>query len=271
MKTILITGGSDGIGAQAARDFTARGHEVIIVGRSPKKTQSLARELGADYFVTDFTELKQVKKLAQQINQRYARLDVLINNAGGVFGEFTKTVDGFEKTFQINHLAPFLLTNLLLPLLLKTHATVIQTSSTVRTSGQLDIDDLNFEKNYSPTRAYGIVKLENILFTKELARRYGDLRVASFYPGNVATSFGSNTTSKLIKFLATNTITRSMLLTPKQGADTMVYLAENENWENGAYFYKRQAVVPKNKQAVDAGLAQKLWDKSYEFLADYLD
>jgi hypothetical protein len=131
-KIVVITGASDGIGAAAARRLHADGHTVVIVGRSVGKTRAVAAELGADSYVADFTRLDDVARLAGQLRAACPRIDVLANNAGGMFGEKTTTADGFEKTFQVNHLAPFLLTRLLLDTLITSRASVLQTSSTAR-------------------------------------------------------------------------------------------------------------------------------------------
>jgi NAD(P)-dependent dehydrogenase (short-subunit alcohol dehydrogenase family) len=272
-KTIVITGASDGIGAAAARKLHHDGHRVVIVGRSPHKTQAVAREIGADHYLADFTRLDEVRKLAAGLDAAYPRIDVLANNAGGVFGDRTKTVDGFERTFQINHLAPFLLTTLLIGKLAASTATVIQTSSVgARMAGKLDIDDLDHDRNFSPVRAYSAAKLENILFTKELHRRHHAQRIstAAFHPGNVATSFGTQSESRLMKFITTNRITRAMLITPEKGADQLVWLAESRpgvDWESGAYYEKRKPAKRINPQALDTDLARRLWDRSEELLA----
>ncbi|KFF58109.1 hypothetical protein JF66_21085, partial [Cryobacterium sp. MLB-32] len=156
MKTIVITGASDGVGAAAARKLHADGHTVVIVGRSPEKTQTVAGELGAKYYVADFSDLSHVRELADRLKADYPRIDILANNAGGIFGSRNKTVDGFEKTLQVNHLAPFLLTNLLLDTLLASHASVINTSSVAaRIFGKVDLDDLNNTSRYSANKAYG--------------------------------------------------------------------------------------------------------------------
>jgi NAD(P)-dependent dehydrogenase (short-subunit alcohol dehydrogenase family) len=142
---------------------------------------------------------------------------VLANNAGGVFGDRTKTVDGFEETFQVNHLAPFLLTRLLIDKLIASGAALIQTSSIgARMAGRLDIDDLDLDRHFSPVRVYNAAKLENILFTRELHRRYHarGISAAAFYPGNVASSFAAESDSRLMKFIATNRVTRAMLISP---------------------------------------------------------
>ena len=128
-KTIVITRASDGVGAAAARSLRSAGHAVVVVGRSPAKTRQVAKELGSDHSVVDFARLTEVRHLAAEIDKTYPRIDVLANNAGGVFDRQHRTVDGFESTLQINHLAPFLLTNLLLPKLLESRTSVIQTAS----------------------------------------------------------------------------------------------------------------------------------------------
>src|SRR5690348_7156401 len=128
-KTIIITGSSDGIGAAAARRLSAHGHEVVIVGRSPMKTVDVAEDLGARSFVADFTRLDDGRHLAIDLHANYPKIDVLANNAGGMFGDRTRTVGGFEKTLQVDHLAPFRLATLLMRDLLASRASVIQTSS----------------------------------------------------------------------------------------------------------------------------------------------
>lgn len=204
---------------------------------------------------------------------------MLANNAGGVFGTRTKTVDGFEKTFQVNHLAPFLLTRLLLDTLIASRASVLQTSSTVRFAKEIHLDDLDHDRNYDPVHAYGASKLENILFTTELHRRHhtDGLSTACFYPGNVVTNFSSDTTSPImrtVRFLGTKPVIRNILLsTPEQGADQIVWLAEGtpgRDWRSGAYYYKRKDVEPKNPQVVDVDLARRLWERSEELLAGRL-
>jgi NAD(P)-dependent dehydrogenase (short-subunit alcohol dehydrogenase family) len=272
-KTIVITGSSDGIGAAAARQLHADGHQVVVIGRSPSKTQAVAREIDSDYFVVDFTKLSEVRELASQLDAAYPRIDVLANNAGGVFGDRTKTVDGFEKTFQINHLAPFLLTTLLMDKLVASRASVIQTSSVgARLAPALNLNDLDFDQKYDPVRAYGAAKLENILFTIELNRRYGaaDISSAAFHPGNIATSFGSDTESRLMRFITTNPVTRRLMLaTPEKGADQLVWLSETNpgaEWQSGTYYEKRQPAKRVNSQVRDPALAQHLWDRSEELL-----
>ena len=193
-KTIVITGGSDGIGAAAARALVNAGQNVILVGRNPEKTAKVARELGVPYHLADYARLSDVVRLAGELN-RYDRIDVLANNAGGAQKERKLTEDGVERTFQINLLAPFLLTNLLLDKLAASNATVVQTASIAANLFGADFDpaDPESENNYTPFRAYGRAKLCDILFTRELQRRYGDrgINAVAFEPGVVRTNFGS--------------------------------------------------------------------------------
>src|ERR1700722_17029351 len=237
-KTIVITGASDGIGAAGARQLHKDGHRVVITGRSPAKTRAIADELGAECFLADFTRLDDVRKLAAGLDRVYPRIDVLVNNAGGIFGDRAKTADGFEKTFQVNHLAPFLLTNLLMDTLLTSRASVVQTSSSgARLFGHLNIDDLDHDRDFTPQLAYGTAKLENILFTRELHARYHarGLSAAAFNPGAVATSFAT-TSDSFMRRIYTSRIGRAFMATPQQGASQMVWLAETTpgtDWQSG--------------------------------------
>ncbi|MBE1878454.1 SDR family NAD(P)-dependent oxidoreductase [Myceligenerans pegani] len=277
--TIVITGASDGIGAAATRRLHADGHTVVAVGRSADKTRAIGRELGIQTHVADFTRLHEVERLAAELAAAHPRIDVLVNNAGGVFGARTVTGDGFEKTFQVNVLAPVLLTRLLLDTLVTSRASVVQTSSTVRFAGTIDLDDLGHERNYEPARAYSAAKLENILFTTELHRRYhaAGISAASFYPGNVSTNFASETTNPImraVRFLDTRTPFGSLLLsTPAEGADQIVWLATGTpgiDWHSGSYYYKRRASTPRNAQARDADFARRFWERTESLLAGHL-
>lgn len=225
-KTIVITGASDGIGAAAAGSLIGDGHRVVLVGRSPSKTEALADQLGAPHFVADFADLGQVRDLGSALIERYPRIDVLANNAGGIMGQRELTVDGNEKTFQVNHLAPFLLTTLLMPTLVASGASIVNTSSqAAQLFGRLDMNDLDAERKYSVNKAYGDAKLATILFTKELHRRYSDqgLSAAAFHPGTVASGFAAGSSSAM-RFLRLPLLRRFML-SPEQGADTLVWLA----------------------------------------------
>ncbi|GAA1165479.1 SDR family NAD(P)-dependent oxidoreductase [Nesterenkonia sandarakina] len=270
-KTIILTGASDGIGAAAARQLVADGHTVALVGRSKQKTEALAQELDADFFLADFTRFSEVRTLAARLKDEYPRIDVLVNNAGGIFGDQTRTEDGFEKTLQVNHLAPFLLTNLLMNTLTASNASIINTASVgARFFGKIDLDNLNNERRYSANKAYGDAKLANILFAKELHRRFSHqgISAVAFHPGNVMTSFASDTTS-VLRFIYQTPLGRMTgLISPEQGALPLVWLAEGESgreWVSGEY-YEKQKIAKTNPQAADAQLAAGLWDKSAEFV-----
>jgi NAD(P)-dependent dehydrogenase (short-subunit alcohol dehydrogenase family) len=271
-KTIVLTGASDGIGAAAARSLVADGHNVILVGRSAQKTRALAKELTTDHFLADFTRFDDVRELAEELQSAYTRIDVLVNNARGIFGDRMRTVDGFEKTLQVNHLAPFLLTSLLMDTLTASNASVINTSSVgARLFGHIDVNDLNNEKKYSPNKAYGDAKLANILFAKELDRRFSSqgISAAAFHPGNVRTNFASDTTSIMRLVYQTSIGRRLMgLITPEKGAKPLVWLAEGtpgRDWISGEY-YEKQEVAKTNAQAGDPDLAFRLWETSAEMV-----
>ena len=266
-RTIVITGASDGIGAAAARTLSSAGHDVVIVGRSPDKTAAVATELGVPFHVADYANLSQVRRLADELQQAHPRIDVLANNAGGIMGDRTMTVDGFEKTFQVNHLGGFLLTELLMPTLVASRATVIQTASAAaKLFSRFDIDDLQNERDYSPQKAYGNGKLENILFTRELQRRHGadGISAVAFHPGVVATNFASDTTHLMRFIYHTPVVNRLFTTSPDKGADQLVWLATatpGTDWEPGAYYEKRQ-VTTSALAAHDDTLAHALWEAS---------
>jgi NAD(P)-dependent dehydrogenase (short-subunit alcohol dehydrogenase family) len=272
-KTIVITGASDGIGAAAARKLHADGHRVVVVGRSPEKTAAVAGELGVGGFVADFAVLDDVRRLATEIDSLCPTIDVLANNAGGVFAKQEKTVDGHDKTFQVNHLAPFLLTKLLLEKLIASRASVIQTASVgARALGKIEMDDLEHERDWSSLRAYGTTKLENILFTVELARRHGSegISTAAFHPGVVSSNFAAEA-GGLSAIFYKNPLSRLLLTSPEKGAGQLVWLAEGApgtDWQSGAYYEKRKPASRMNPQARDPELASWLWEQSEAMLAD---
>jgi NAD(P)-dependent dehydrogenase (short-subunit alcohol dehydrogenase family) len=269
-RTIVITGASDGIGAAAARQLAGKGDQLVLIGRSEAKTAACARPLGAPYLCADFCRLDDVRALAEQLKTAYPRIDVLANNAGGIMGEREITVDGFEKTMQVNHLAPFLLTHLLMDVLAAHGATVINTSSIAnRVFGHLELDDLDNHNNYSPNKAYGDSKLANILFTRELHRRYHPqgINTAAFHPGNVATSFAAESTS-LMRYIYHTPLKHVALISPDKGADNLVWLINGTpgiDWVSGEYYIKKK-VGRTNPQAADATLAREFWDRSAEML-----
>jgi NAD(P)-dependent dehydrogenase (short-subunit alcohol dehydrogenase family) len=222
--------------------------------------------------VADFADLSQVRALAKQLLERYPRIDVLANNAGGFMGSREVTVDGHEKTFQVNHLAPFLLTTLLADRLVESGASVLNTSSVGnKLFGHVDIDDLDAEHGYRASKAYGDAKLENILFTKELHRRYhgSGISTAAFHPGNVASNFGSEAQAWWIRAAYRTPIKHLALIGPERGSDELVWLASavpGVDWTSGEYYVNHKVAQP-NPRAYDPVLASELWDRSMEMVS----
>lgn len=269
-RTIVITGASSGIGAAAARQLVLAGQRVVIVGRDRRRTQQVAGELGMPFHVADFAVLAEVRALAEELLAAHPCIDVLANNAGGIFGDRTVTVDGLEATFQTNHLAPFLLTNLLRERLVDSGASVIQTSSVAaRRFARWDIDDLNAERRYSASAAYGNAKLANVLFTKELARRWGGdgVAAAAFHPGVIGSSFAS-TAKGAWRFLYTNPVTSRLLTSVDVGGARLAWLALGKpglDWESGGY-YEANRPARTSPLAADPVMAGRLWERSAEMV-----
>lgn len=264
-KTVIITGASAGIGAAAARQLHALGARVVVVGRNPAKTAAVAATVGGESAVADFAKLSEVRRLAAELLARFDRIDVFANNAGGTFPKPTKTEDGHTLTFQTNHLAPYLLTRLLEERLVASKATIIQTSSAAHGVGSIDFSNLDaFPIVAGGFRAYGTSKLENILFTRELQRRWGasGIRAASFHPGVVASEFGRN--SFLTGLIYKPPFNRFMT-SVDGGASTLTWLATTDGWLPGAY-YANSKEASTNKAAQSVPDAEKLWDLSAELV-----
>ena len=271
-KVIVITGSSDGVGAAAARILAQAGHQIVLVGRSPEKTSRIAAELSADAHIADFADLGAVRTLAAALLARYPRIDVLANNAGGVSAAKVRqvTVDGHERTFQVNYLAPFLLTNLLLDRLIESKASVISTSSVGHRMGRIDLSDLDSEKRYRGVNAYNNAKLAQVLFTGELDRRYRSrgLASAAFNPGIIASNFAQQPGDANGRIAQSPIVRRLIGASPETGADTLVHLAQGTagtDFPSGGYFVKRKAARA-NKQAHDAQLGARLWDRSVSMI-----
>lgn len=268
---IILTGASDGIGAAAARLLAREGREFVVVGRSPDKTRAIAEEVGARAFTADFARLSDVRRLASDLLDACPRIDALANNAGGIFAGREMTADGFEKTFQVNHLAPFLLTRLLLARLIDSRASVVQTSSIgSRLGGRIRLDDLQTEHRYTNYRAYTAAKLANILFTRELHTRHHEdgLSAVAFHPGNIASNFAGESRG-WVRFVAENPLTRSLLDSPESGARHLVRFVTGRpghDWEPGGYYEKGRLARRENPQGRDAGLGRALWERSERML-----
>ncbi len=256
------------------------GATVVIVGRNAQKTSRVVEEIRAasgnknvDSLLADLSSQQEVRRLAREFKSKYSRLHVLLNNAGGFFMRRQLSVDGIEMTFALNHLASFLLTDLLLDTI-KTSAParIINVSSDAHASGKIEFDNLQGERNYRP-RAYDNSKLANILFTMELARRLEGTRVTvnALHPGFVATGFAKNN-GKVIAALV-SIFSPLVARSPAKGAETSIYLASSPSVEGitGKYFYDSH-VIPAAPQATDMVVARKLWEMSAEMvhLADGL-
>ncbi len=238
------------------------------MGRDPERVRAVAAEAratagGAEVHehVADLTLMAEVRSLAAEIREWHAHIDVLANNAGAVFATRQETREGFERTFALNHLAPFLLTNLLLDRL--GGGRVVTTSSDAHRGGHLDLDDLQSASKYS-VRTYGTTKLCNILFTRELARRNPQLHANCFHPGVVRTGFGKNETG-LIKLALV--LGGPFLRSPERGARSLVWLARSDEAASltGTYVVDEKVRTP-TAQARDDGLAARLWARSAELV-----
>jgi retinol dehydrogenase 12 len=267
-KVCVVTGATSGIGKAAATALARMGSQVVLVGRDQGRAEATAAEIGANATVpprveiADLASMEEVRALAGRLGS-LERIDVLINNAGLVLGGRRVTEDRFEHVFAVNHLAPFLLTNLLLPKLTgSAPARVVMVTSDAHTAAKLDLDDPNLEHGWNSWRSYANSKLANILFTRDLARRLDGTGVTAncAHPGVVRTGFGRE--GKPLLRLGT-TIGRPFFLSPERGADTIVYLASSPDvaGETGGYYVKRQRREP-SAAARDDAAARKLWDIS---------
>jgi NAD(P)-dependent dehydrogenase (short-subunit alcohol dehydrogenase family) len=272
-RTALVTGGTHGIGLATAQALASSGAPVTLVGRNADKTgrvvEALRRDSGNDRvegLVADLSSQAEVRRLATEFAAAHDRLDVLVNNVGGFWATRHLTADGLERTFALNHLAPFLLTHLLRPLLESSApARVVTVSSGAQALGRIDFDDLQGERSYSGQRAYNQSKLANVLFTYELARRLEGTGVTAnaLHPGVVRTGFGREDPS--FPYRALLPLVRPFLLSPERGAQTSVYLASSPEVEgvSGKYFVKKQE-RRSSRASYDTQVARRLWDVSAE-------
>jgi NAD(P)-dependent dehydrogenase (short-subunit alcohol dehydrogenase family) len=266
-QVILVTGASSGIGAAAARELHQRGATVHVAGRSPERTAAVAASVGTEPIVADFAKLADVREAAAQVLARCDRLDALVNNAGIWVTRRQETQDGHELMFQVNYLAPFLLTALLKDLLVASApARVINTASVANLNGFVRLHDLENKSYFFGYTVYGTTKLEDILFTRELARRLAgtDVLAACFHPGGVATDLGRGT---LIGAAYQLPLSRMLMKSPERGADTLVWLATQpaDRLKPGGYYSNRRPGLL-NPQAHSGALARELWERTERLL-----
>ncbi len=271
-KVCVITGGTDGIGKAAAHGLAAQGARLFVHGRDPNKGARAVAELKArsgnpaiEFLQADFSSLAEVRRLAVAVMERTPRVDVLVNNAGGVFGKRTVSADGYEMTLAVNHLAPFLLTHLLLDTLKGGRPSrIVTTASHAHRGAKLRFDDSQGTRKYSPMGAYGRSKLANILFTRALAKRLEGTVVTAtcLHPGFVRTSFGRDVEmSALLKFIFR--FAARFARTPEKGAETVIYLASSPEVQgaSGGYYFDCK-LTPPSPAGQDDGAAEQLWHVS---------
>ncbi len=269
-KTCVVTGGTSGIGKATAVALARLGAQVVLVGRDRGRGEAAVAEVAAvstsppRLEIADLASMGQVRELGARLSA-LDRIDVLVNNAGLMAGQRRVTPDGFEHVFAVNHLAPFLLTNLLLgKLAADAPARVVTVASDAHAAARLDLDDPHLEHGWDSWRAYANSKLANILFTTELARRLDGAKVTAncAHPGMVRTRFGRD--SSLLLRLGV-TLGRPFMLSPQRGADTVVYLATSPAvaGQTGGYYVRRQRREPSDA-ARDNATAARLWLLSEE-------
>ena len=278
-KAALVTGATNGIGKITALELARAGYRVLLTSRDAAKGERVLGEIriatgnsALELFVGDLSSMSDVRRIALEVGERHPKLDVLVNNAGGVFQERSTTADGFETTFAFNHLAYFLLTNLLLPNLNAAGAArVVSVSSNSNNIGRMRWDDLQAKREYNSGLVYAQSKLMNVLFANALARRLRGTGVTSnsLHPGIVNTGFGKTIRGPIrVIYWVTNLIS----VTAEQGAQTSLYLATSPEVAGvtGQYFATKK-VARANRVAYDESAQERLWRLSEEQLEPWLN
>ncbi|HIB73936.1 MAG TPA: SDR family oxidoreductase [Candidatus Marinimicrobia bacterium] len=269
-KVCLVTGATDGIGKVSARVLAEKGAKVIIVGRNPEKSATVLAELKSssgneniDLLMADLAVMQEVRDLAEQVISRYDRLDILLNNAGGYFAKHELTSDGLERTFALNHMSYFLLTNKLMELLKSSApARIVNVSSDAHYGVDMDFENLNGEQEYKAWKAYQKSKLANVLFTYELLKKVpADITVNCLHPGFVATNFGHNIGGFFGPVL--KIAQRISAIDPEEGAKTSIFLcsAPEVKGVSGKYFYKCQPKTS-SRESRNMDTGKRLWQIS---------
>ena len=273
-RTVLVTGATGGIGKATALGLAAMGARVAITGRDLDRTEAAAAEIRqagdghVKAFVADLTSQSQIRTMAVEVQQKLPDLDVLVNNVGGYWNTRHVTADGLERTFALNHLAPFLLTNLLLDRLMRSaSARVVTVSSNAHAMGRMDFDDLQGERSYSGARAYNQSKLANLLFTYELAKKLQgtSVTVNALHPGVVRTAFGAEDPASVQRFLVP--FVRPFMKSPTQGAATSIHLASAPDLEQVTGRYFADSTEKKTaERSYDQETAARLWSVSADLV-----
>ena len=273
-KRVVLTGGTNGIGLAAAIELARRGADLTLVARNQARAADAVRRISAvsagrvpDVMHAELASQSSIRQLARELLARYPRIQVLVNNAGAIYARRQMSADGIELTWAVNHLAPFLLTTLLLDRLTASRpARIVTTSSGAHEGARIPFDDLNAERAWGGAgfTRYGETKLANILFTVELARRLEGTGVTAnaFHPGFVATGFNRNNGVLMRLGMA---ITRPFARSPQKGAESLVWLvdAEDASQLSGAYIFDRRPVAP-SPAAQNVEAARRLWQVSEE-------
>jgi NAD(P)-dependent dehydrogenase (short-subunit alcohol dehydrogenase family) len=277
-KVCVITGGTDGIGKAAAHGLAVQGARLLVQGRDPDKGARAVAELKSrsgnsaiEFLGADFSSLDEVRRFAAAVIARTPRIDVLVNNAGAIYVKRALSKDGYEKTLAVNHLAPFLLTHLLLDTLkASAPSRIVTTASNAHRSAKLAFDDLQLTRKYSPMGAYGMSKLANILFTRALAKRLQDTGVTAtcLHPGFVRTNFGGNNAADISPLIGRIFLFISRFArTPEKGAETVIYLASSPEVEgvSGGYYHDRKPIRA-TPAGEDDNAAERLWQVSEQLV-----
>ena len=273
-QNIVVTGATGGIGKATAMGLAALGARVGIVGRDRARLTASADELRLgsandeiDTFEADLSAQAQVRRVAAEVQEQYPRLDVLVNNVGGLWAHRHVSPDGLELTFALNHLAPFLLTSLLVGRMVAAgRGRIVTVTSSAESFGRIDFDDLQSTKSYSGQRAYNQSKLANVLFTYELARRLNGTTVTvnAVHPGVTNTSFG---VADQPRSYSMSWMARPFMRSPERGADSVVWAASSSELDGvtGGYFHDRR---PKrsSERSHDEATAKRLWQVSEELV-----
>jgi retinol dehydrogenase-12 len=264
-KRVLVTGATTGIGRVTAVELGRAGAEVIIIARDAKKAEETLAELKAagappaQALLADLSLMSSVRSLAAEVRAKLDRIDVLVNNAGAIFGTRALTAEGFERTFALNHLSYFLLTDLLVDRI-PSGGRIVNVSSEAHKPAKVDFDDLQLERRYTAFGAYCLSKLMNLLFTFELARRVSarGITANAAHPGPVASNFGRSNRGF---FGALFALAGPFMLTPEKGARTQIWLASSPELAGvtGKYFAKCKEKKP-SARALDEATQKRLWD-----------